>query len=220
MISHKFSCIYIHIHKTAGTSIEKKLGHFDELKRGVQDHRIIKQIEPLSFKESIEELYKSSTQFDIINARRTIKKLVYPVVSKRQYAAYFKFTFIRNSWSRIHSIYRNVMRDELIRANMGISAPISLHDFIINYKYQWALKSQLDYITDRKGDIPIDFIGRFENLEADFSNVCAQIALDDAELPQLLVTNYKSYRDDYDSKTKDLIYKLYKPEIKKFEFEF
>ena len=49
MISHKHKCIYIHIPKTAGTSIEYKFGHFKELKRGVQDHRTIGEMEPVPF---------------------------------------------------------------------------------------------------------------------------------------------------------------------------
>lgn len=45
MISKEHSCIFIYNFKTGGTSIERKLGHFDELKRDVQDHRTIKDIE-------------------------------------------------------------------------------------------------------------------------------------------------------------------------------
>ena len=42
MISHKhkYKCIFIHIPKCAGTSIEKALGHFELYNgRGRQDHR-------------------------------------------------------------------------------------------------------------------------------------------------------------------------------------
>ena len=46
MISHKYKCIFIHIPKCAGTSIEQALGHFDEYSgRGRQDHRTIRMIE-------------------------------------------------------------------------------------------------------------------------------------------------------------------------------
>ena len=64
MISHKHKCIFIHIPKYAGTSIEQALGHFDNYSgRGGQDHRSIRVIEqPLitphtfSSKENIVEV--------------------------------------------------------------------------------------------------------------------------------------------------------------------
>lgn len=46
MISHKYKCIFIHIPKCVGTSIEQALGHFDEYSgRDRQDHRTIRMIE-------------------------------------------------------------------------------------------------------------------------------------------------------------------------------
>ena len=48
MISHKYKCIYIHIPKTAGSSVEKKLGLYNELSWGVQDHRTIRDIQPIT----------------------------------------------------------------------------------------------------------------------------------------------------------------------------
>lgn len=46
MISHRRK--RIHIPKTAGTSIEQKLEHFDAAKDGVQDHRRLRDVEPIS----------------------------------------------------------------------------------------------------------------------------------------------------------------------------
>lgn len=45
MINHKYKCIFIHIPKCAGTSIESALGHYED-KRGSQDHRTITDIQP------------------------------------------------------------------------------------------------------------------------------------------------------------------------------
>jgi hypothetical protein len=48
MISKRYKAIFIHIEKTGGTSIEKKLGLFKTLKRGVQDHNKITYYEHMS----------------------------------------------------------------------------------------------------------------------------------------------------------------------------
>jgi len=47
MISHKHKCIFIHIPKCAGTSVEYALGHYDRPKeqRKNQDHRFITDIQ-------------------------------------------------------------------------------------------------------------------------------------------------------------------------------
>ena len=45
MISHEHKCIYIHIPKTAGTSVEKRLGAHEKMDvRLKQDHRTIRNI--------------------------------------------------------------------------------------------------------------------------------------------------------------------------------
>ncbi|RLD27576.1 MAG: hypothetical protein DRI75_09180 [Bacteroidetes bacterium] len=48
MISKEQKFIFIHNFKTGGTSIEKKLGHFESLERDVQDHHTIRDIELLT----------------------------------------------------------------------------------------------------------------------------------------------------------------------------
>lgn len=49
MISHEYQCIFIHIPKCAGTSIENAFGHFkNHVGPGGQDHRTIRYLESLS----------------------------------------------------------------------------------------------------------------------------------------------------------------------------
>jgi len=48
MISDKYKCIFIHIPKNAGTSIESKICAEEELVNLLPDHRTILDMEPLS----------------------------------------------------------------------------------------------------------------------------------------------------------------------------
>ena len=80
--------------------------------------------------------------------------------------------------------------------------------------------SQWHFITDSKGNVPLDFIGRFENLQQDFNKVCDRLQIEDSQLPKLLVRQYGHYTEKYTDKTKDLVYRLYRTEIDYFNFEF
>lgn len=49
MISERFSCIFVHIQKSVGTSVGTKLGIYsDESFRGMQDHRSIRHLTPIT----------------------------------------------------------------------------------------------------------------------------------------------------------------------------
>lgn len=222
MISHLHKFIFIHIPKCAGTSIEKAFGHFEHYsgdKR--QDHRSIRMIEPinikmLSSKENYMEFLKS-VLIRIVPQNNPSNKIY---VTRTQYDNYFKFSFVRNPWARAYSWYRNVMRDQSHLKKMGISKELSLYDFVESFKYKTVLRAQTFWIKNYAGDIPLDFIGRFENLTSDFNSVCKFINIKPFDLPHELKSSNNLYQNAYDSKTKDLISKLYKEEIKLFGYSF
>jgi hypothetical protein len=218
MISHEHKCIFIHIPKTAGTSISYKLGLFKELKRGVQDHRTIRTIEPPSLLDVKRLAIKGDIRplagyiINIFNGKK--------FVSPNQYKTYFKFTFVRNSWARVFSRYKKVMTDNLHKKSLGVSDDCTFKEFLNNHLNQWALKPQLYWITDKRGKIPMDFIGRYEKLEEDFSHVCNVLGIKDASLPRLLSGDDLHYTQFYDEEMKDIIARKYSEEIAFFKFEF
>jgi hypothetical protein len=219
MISHKYQCIFIHIPKTAGTSIEKKLGQFEKLAPGVQDHRSIRELEPQPAYGIFTIRNKDDLKFLRYRAKSTLKGR--ETLTSAQYRNYFKFTFVRNPWSRVFSWYKAVMRLDHVKKRFGISDECSLSEFVSSYMHlQPALRPQLFWITDSQGRNPMDFIGRYENLSDDFAHVCDVLQIEDPELPQLLAGDKRHYTDYFDAQTRDVIWNRYREEIDCFGFNF
>jgi len=226
MISDKYQCIFIHIPKNAGTSIESKISADEGLINLLPDHRTILDMEPLSL-QTIFSSYRYDQSISI--ARRFKYYLVrkklgsfYKPASKFRYEHYFKFAIVRNPWSRAYSWYRNVMHDPRHQKKYNVPSQCSFDDFIKNHLGNQApLRNQLYWLRDSMGNIPMDFIGRFENLESDFKKIARSIGLQNHELPKKRYTGKSaSYKEAYSSHAKDIIRQRFKEEIDFFGFEF
>jgi hypothetical protein len=49
----------------------------------------------------------------------------------------------------------------------------------------WFVGPQSDFVCNETGDIVVDFLGKFENLQTDFNQVCQHIRLPPTELPHI-----------------------------------
>jgi hypothetical protein len=162
MISHKHKCIFIHIPKVAGQSIETSF--LNDLNLNWENRRpllLMHNSEPTIGPPRLAHLLAK----DYVN---------YNYISKELFNDYYKFAFVRNPYSRAYSFYKY----------LKFSDSMSFDDFILKKfkgkylkKKYWFLRPQYDYIYSN-GKCLIDFVGRFENLEHDFKQVASKFNLD------------------------------------------
>jgi hypothetical protein len=222
MISHAHRCIFIHIPKCAGSSIERALGQADH-GPNEPDHRSIRMLEQPALTwpalAKPDNLYQLAlrVRHDLKPNRNPLNKLK---LTREQYASYFKFTIVRNPWTRVFSWYGNCVGRPELRKRFGLEPTTPFDVFIRERLGKGALRPQLTWLRDSRGRLPIDFIGRFETLQRDFEAVCARLQITAAPLPHARKGGGADYREHYDDHTRALVAQVYAEEIELFGYRF
>jgi hypothetical protein len=225
MISHKYKCIFIHIPKCAGTSIEKVLGHFDDFDgRGGQDHRslrlLVPKVDPKNYLRSKGNFFEGvrKLKYSLGSQPNPQNKVT---VNQAEYENYFKFSFVRNPWARAFSWYKNAIRDKVHRELLQIEAEITFQQFLERFIGKGFLKPQTYWLEDFNGEVSLDFVGKFESLHEDFHKVCEHLDLGEIKLPHAVKGDSGScYREAYNDELIQLVADFYAKEIKLFDYEF
>jgi hypothetical protein len=229
MICRAFECIFVHIPKAAGRSVEMYFMNRLNLDRDDETHRqqmlLNDNDDPARGTEKLSHL-SASEYVDC------------GYISQQDFDNYFKFSFVRNPWSRLVSEYR--YRNFLSHK--------SFKDFVMHKlpkpgwddKYRHVMP-QSDMLYDNNGHLLVDFVGKFENLQQDFDQVCIQLGFNDSRLPHINSSDKKSrelrrkarnifhrnkesslrrYNEFYDEETRGYVAELYQADIKNFNYCF
>jgi hypothetical protein len=222
MISNAYRCIFIHVPKCAGTSIESALGHHADYEgRGRQDHRTLAQIEPWGLRSAF---FAESQMATKKNLSALLRRSPNPAnrykVSREQYESYYKFAIVRNPWTRAVSWYKNAQRDQLHQKVLD-GEPGPFKQFLQKQIGKGMLRPQTYWLRNRSGKIDFDFIGRIESLDADFAHVCDKIQAPKVQLQQLLRSpKSPSLTEFFDHESDALIRSHYGEEIELFSYSF
>jgi hypothetical protein len=147
------------------------------------------------------------------------------LLGRLKWGSLYTFAFVRNPWDKVVSHYR--YRIKTNQTNLGINTIdfkrwVSLSHREKNHLYYDNPKMfmpQMEWISDRHGEISVDFVGRFENLNEDFQYICAEIGRK-AILPHIKSSKHRHYQDYYDNPTKDIVAEWFQKDIQKFNYQF
>lgn len=148
-------------------------------------------------------------------------------LGEEQFNRVFKFAFVRNPWDKVvsHYCYRyQTNQTQLKSRNIGFKEWIMLtycRKDPNHLDFPRMFLPQLDWICDEKGNVIIDYIGRFENIQHDFNKICDRIDIKRKLLPHKNKTKRKrDYRLYYDEESNEIISKYFKKDIEYFNYTF
>ena len=216
-VSHRYKVIFVHVPRTAGSSISQVLGICGDDNKGALTPARPDMLYGLVGNKVLQHL----------TARGVREKL-----GRDVYERYFKFTFVRNPFDRVVSTYH-------VRKKLLPHVKMSFRDFVLNRipqrdggglrtlfksKAEKALEDQFDaqyeYIFDEKGKGMVDFIGRYETVDADFKVICRRLGIP-GDLPQLNESVHeRDYRLFYDEQTRAAVQAHYKRDLETFQYHF
>ena len=208
LISRKCGFLFIHIYKNAGTSITSSLSSFTGQSRLLMTaNRIFKMVNiPTPF-------YDPQPFHDHITASELIDAM-----GKDLFNSFFSFAFVRNPWDWQVSLYKFMLKEPKHHQHKLIKSLGNFEEYI-EWRCENDLWFQKDFICSENDELLIDFVGKFENIDADFRKICSRIGIS-ASLPKLNVSNTKPYQEFYTDKSRELVRQSFAPDIELFEYEF
>jgi len=203
VISNNLGCIFVHIQKTGGSSVRQALS--------------LPQNEPGKHRFATE--LRAGCERDVWNS-------------------YFKFAFVRNPWDRLVSwwamIARNAQAASEGRQQVNgfqrfiLSRACTFEEFLLNCDEEyhdldgskWIFRNQIEYLSDERGELLVDFVGRFEQLDEHFAFVASRLQLPGSGIPHLNRSPRARYTDYYTPKLADLVGERYAKDVAAFGYEF
>jgi hypothetical protein len=210
LLSYTPSFIFLHVDKVAGSSIQVALARYAEPRK---NSRLRRKLVWLGALNQIAHLYRALEFPEHVTAD-TVRRCLPGEV----YATAFKFAFVRNPYDRLVSRYaflRNSVRHRDHRRVMRLKG----FEEFIHWEIRRNRVSQHRYVTDAKGRLIVDFVGRYEELHRDFANVCSRLGLA-AELALNNVVGHPDYRTYYTPRTRALVARSCAYDLELFDYDF
>jgi hypothetical protein len=204
------SYLFIHIYKTGGMSLRKTL--YEQT-------------------DCVELLGSHSTALQIQN----LMELVHPELREVEYNDLFKFSFVRNPFDWLVSLY------EFVRN----SPSHELHEEVCKLYFEqflrWNMKQLIEqrvtdtgkfstqsaFVTGSNGRLIVDYVGRHENYEVDYNYVMTRLGINNEGIvPKINVIgnsqkqhlNYRSYY--YKPEMIKMVYEHYQEDFENFGYQF
>jgi len=187
--------IFVHVPKAAGTSVSRAIG----------DDLIL--------------------HYTALEYRR--------IFGKKDFDDYYKFAIVRNPWDRLYSAYSFLKSGGWnAKDKRWFDDNISKYENFESFVSEWVTAEnvrsyihflpQCDFLCDRRGVLLVDFIGRFESIDRDFSLVAEKIGIADNGLKKENQTKKRigDYREVYTDKTASIVGEVYARDCNLLNYSF
>ena len=210
LISDDHRFLFVHIPKTAGSSVTQVLAPYS--------------CQPLDHWMN-RLLARSGVRSNLLLThpyrwfrRHTPAARLRQLLPVEVYREYFKFAFVRNPWDWLVSYYHFVLEREHHRRYRQLRGLGSFEAFV-EYECTRGKFLQSPFVTNSRGELIVDLVGRFECLADDFELVRRKLRLQ-VSLVCRNRSRHRDYRDYYSHRMRALVADGYREDIQRFGYTF
>ncbi|MEM9385659.1 MAG: sulfotransferase family 2 domain-containing protein [Pseudomonadota bacterium] len=207
IVSHEKHFVFLHVGKAAGTSITRALSPYaDPMPR--------------------DALSRALSKLGIVLSPR---RVYWPIHASAHYVRQrlgpgafddmFTFAFVRNPWDLLLSAYEYIRATPSHHRHRQVHA-LGTFEAYLAYEARARRYRQAHQLCDTQGRVLVDFVGHFERLEQDFSQVCERLALDHVTLPHVNATQRAPYVERYTTQARSLVAEHWSEDIERFAYTF
>ncbi|MCO8125280.1 sulfotransferase family protein [Stieleria sp. TO1_6] len=209
LLSRKHRFLFVHVYKNAGTSVSKALSPFTVYRFQRETVRVCKQIGLA---------YPSRWDATPCAGHATASQ-IRVFLGESYYRSLFSFAVVRNPWDWQVSQYTYIRKNTKHQQYEQFQRFSGFADYI-RWRCDGNTLAQRELVCSPSGELLVDFLGRFENLNQDFDQICQRIGIT-ARLPTLNVSKQaRDFRQFYDDQTVELVRQAYQDDIRYFGYEF
>lgn len=192
IISHRFKSIFIHVHRTGGTTIENLFSGSDRSAVTPSNQHANAKGNAVKF------LDEHDSYFVFGFVRNPWERLLswYHLLNRSEFETSIDDTTQNKFHHFLTDLARRSDKDDFFHLN------------------------QLDYFTDQSGKLRVDKIGRFENFTEDLEAIFHTIGLEFGDFPKFNVTSRKAYQSYYSKEAKDFVASACRDDISRFGYYF
>lgn len=210
LLSLQKKFIFIHIPKTAGTSIMLALRPWSlpQAKKS-QWRRLLSH---LPVKEAVDKAFFRQH----VKAARLRQKLPDGI-----YDSAYKFAVVRNPFDLVVSTYHFRRKVPTTRRHQQV-LNWDFPTFVRYLEHRARLQriDQTSWLTDRSGELIVDEVLRFESLADGFNQLMAKLDIPDAMLPKVNTTVHDTYSAYYDDASKAIVQRIYARDFERWGYSF
>jgi Sulfotransferase family len=206
MISDRHKCIFVHIPRCAGTSVESVLWPGErgeaELWMGFVD--------------------RHHNRYQTGGLQHLLARQIREAVGARRFDSYFKFAVVRNPFDRTVSQFAYMQLRPDLRSFVELGTGASFGEYLeaIQRRRHVQWEPQCSFIHGESGELLVDCLVRFESLERELRPLLARFGVYCREVPHENLADRTSYSDYYSDESRALVEDLYRSDIDRLGYEF
>ena len=206
IISHKHKFIFFAVPKTATHAIREALRKHTDEDDWEQQVLFGQQYLPIPELASIGHGHVSVTQLQ-------------PHLPRETWESYFKFGFVRNPFDRFVSTCSFLNRKN---PNFNNNATAQMKNALTfeRFRQRILVQPQASLLTGDDGEIALDYVGRYEDLQKSFDAVTERLDLPPKDLDKINTSEHASYTKYYDDELKEEVGKFYASDLRVFDYDF